>query len=198
MNDQTPPDGSGLDLPDNISPEILAAVEIKAASLDESDYFQILEVPTDADQHQIKDAYRALARDFHPDCFRNFPVPEFQAQANKLFKRINEAYFVLRDDAKRAQYVAGITGPQREKKLRWSDESEAQKQAAKRRNTLERMGTTSQGRDCYQLALRAIEGKRWAEAARQIKMAILYEPQNEYFKEKLSEVEAAAKNGGNG
>ena len=61
MNDQTPPDGSGLDLPDNISPEILAAVEIKAASLDESDYFQILEVPTDADQHQIKDAYRALA-----------------------------------------------------------------------------------------------------------------------------------------
>ena len=198
MNEHNTPDGSGIDLPDNISPEILAAVEIKSASLDESDYFQILEVPADADQHRIKDAYRAMARDFHPDCFRNFPDPDFQMHANRLFKRINEAYFVLRDDAKRAQYLADITGPLRARKLRWSEESEAQKQAAKRRNTLERMGTTPRGRECYQLALREIEAGRWAEAARQIKMAILYEPKNELFREKLREVEAAAKNGGNG
>lgn len=183
----------GMSLPPGISPEILAAVEIKAASLDESDYFQILEVPMDADQRQIKDAYRALARCFHPDCFRNFPVPEFQASAGKLFKRINEAFFVLRDDAKRAQYVADITGPERERKLRYSEQSEAQKMAMKRKTLLEQDGQTPQGRECFRVAMKEIEAERWANAQRQLKMALMYEPQNELFKMRLMEVEDAIK-----
>lgn len=187
-----------FELPGGISPEILAAVEIKSASLDESDYFQILEVPMEADQRQIKDAYRALAKCFHPDSFRNFPVPEFQSAANKLFKRINEAFFVLRDDAKRSQYLIDIMGPNRADKLRYTEQSESQQKAMKRRSLLEQDGQTPHGRECYRMAMKEIEGHRWSNALRQLKMALMYEPQNEVFKERLVEVESAIQKGTQG
>ena len=176
-----------------ISPEILAAVEIKAASLDESDYFQVLEVTADADQRQIRDAYHRFSRDLHPDRFRHFPDGDLRERAGRLFKRITEAYYVLRDDARRAQYSADVSGPARAQKLRYSDESESQKQATRRRAILEQTGSTPRGRECYQLALREQAAGRWPSAIRQLKMALMYEPQNELFREKLQEAEEAVK-----
>jgi DnaJ-class molecular chaperone len=62
------------------------------------DYYQVLEVNQTASPRQIKDAYRKLAFKFHPD--RNSANP---AAAEKM-KRINEAYAVLSDPAKRREY----------------------------------------------------------------------------------------------
>jgi hypothetical protein len=61
------------------------------------DYYAILGIPRDATQEQIKEAYRRLVKIYHPD--RN-PFPE----AEEMFKLINEAYHVLSDPAKRAEY----------------------------------------------------------------------------------------------
>jgi molecular chaperone DnaJ len=61
------------------------------------DYYEVLGVPREASQDQIKDAYRKLAMQFHPD--RN-KSPE----AEEKFKEISEAYAVLSDDDKRQQY----------------------------------------------------------------------------------------------
>jgi molecular chaperone DnaJ len=61
------------------------------------DYYEVLEVPKDASKDQIKAAYRKLALQYHPD--RN-KAPG----AEERFKEISEAYAVLSDDAKRAQY----------------------------------------------------------------------------------------------
>jgi uncharacterized membrane protein len=61
------------------------------------DYYAILGVPRDATQEQIKEAYRRLVKIYHPD--RN-PFPE----AEEMFKLINEAYHVLSDPAKKAEY----------------------------------------------------------------------------------------------
>ena len=170
-------------------------MEIKSASLDDLDYFQLLEVTPDANQRQIRDAYHRFSRAIHPDRFRRFPDENLRARAGKLFRRITEAYYVLRDDARRAQYSADIAGAQRASKLRYSDESESQKQAAKRRAVLEQTGSTPRGRECYQLAQRELAAGNRANAIRQLKMALMFEPQNERFKEALSEVEAAAKGG---
>ncbi len=178
-----------------IPTEILASVEIKSASLDDLDYFQLLEVTPDANQRQIRDAYHRFSRAIHPDRFRRFPDENLRARAGKLFRRITEAYYVLRDDARRAQYSADIAGAQRASKLRYSDESESQKQAAKRRAVLEQTGSTPRGRECFQLAQRELAAGNRANAIRQLKMALMFEPQNERFKEALSEVEAAAKGG---
>jgi molecular chaperone DnaJ len=61
------------------------------------DYYEVLGVQRSASKDEIKDAYRKLAMQFHPD--RNKDVG-----AEEKFKEISEAYAVLSDDQKRQQY----------------------------------------------------------------------------------------------
>src|SRR3972149_11263353 len=62
------------------------------------DYYQILGVGKNAGQKDIKNTYRKLAREYHPDA-----KPGDKA-AEERFKEISEAYEVLSDSAKRAEY----------------------------------------------------------------------------------------------
>jgi molecular chaperone DnaJ len=61
------------------------------------DYYEVLCISKDASKSEIKDAYRKLAMQYHPD--RNKA-----ADAEEKFKEISEAYAVLSDDQKRQQY----------------------------------------------------------------------------------------------
>lgn len=61
------------------------------------DYYETLGVPRDASQDDIRAAYRRLARQNHPDVNK---APE----AEDRFKEVSEAYEVLRDKEKRAEY----------------------------------------------------------------------------------------------
>src|SRR5579859_1170963 len=62
------------------------------------DYYQILGVPRNASQKDIKSAFRKLARQVHPD------VKPGDKQAEERFKEINEANEVLSDPEKRKKY----------------------------------------------------------------------------------------------
>ena len=62
------------------------------------DYYEVLGVPRDATEAEMKKAYRKLAMQYHPD--RNPGDPE----AESRFKEANEAYAVLSDVEKRARY----------------------------------------------------------------------------------------------
>lgn len=62
-----------------------------------SDYYAVLNISPQAGPTEIKAAYRGLARNCHPDVC-------FEPNAEERFKRINEAYAVLRDPATRAKY----------------------------------------------------------------------------------------------
>jgi curved DNA-binding protein len=62
------------------------------------DYYKILGVEKDANEKEIKKAFRRLARQHHPD------VNPGDAQAEERFKEINEAYEVLSDPEKRRKY----------------------------------------------------------------------------------------------
>ncbi len=62
------------------------------------DYYELLGVPRDASEADLKKAFRQLALKYHPD--RN---PE-DKEAEEKFKEINEAYSCLSDTEKRANY----------------------------------------------------------------------------------------------
>ena len=70
------------------------------------DYYDALGLKPDADADQIKSAYRALARTWHPDVHKE----EGKQEAEERFKKISEAYEVLSDKDKRAKYDAIRTG----------------------------------------------------------------------------------------
>jgi len=69
------------------------------------DYYQILGVPDNASQEDIKRAFRKLAFQHHPDT-----NPGNEKQAEKKFKEINEAYGVLGNKDKRQHYAFARKG----------------------------------------------------------------------------------------
>ena len=61
------------------------------------DYYEVLGIPKNADEGEIKKAFRNLARQYHPDVNKTDGAIE-------RFKEINEAYQILSDQQKRQAY----------------------------------------------------------------------------------------------
>ena len=66
--------------------------------MSKEDYYETLGVNKSSSDDEIKQAYRKKAMKYHPD--RN----KDDKEAEKKFKKINEAYYVLKDKEKKSQY----------------------------------------------------------------------------------------------
>jgi len=160
-------------------------VEALAGALDALDYFAVLKITAGAIPAEIRAAYHRESRVYHPDRYAAVDDDAFRGHVARIYRRINEAYTVLRDDARRRKYSADVAGPDRSRKLRFSEEDEAELKDAAKRRTVEQMGQTPNGRRFFSAALADVRAGRWEAAERNLRMALTYEPGNERFKEQL-------------
>jgi DnaJ-class molecular chaperone len=170
--------------------QFLIEVETFAAVLDQLDYFGVLKVPQSATPPEIKAAYYRESRAFHPDRFAAVGDANLRDMIGRIYRRVNEAWTVLRDDKKRLKYLADVTGPDRATKLRFTEADEAQVKAEAKAKVEEQFGQTPNGRKFFQAALGEIQAKRWDKAEVALKSAMMYEPANAKFKEQLALVQA--------
>ncbi len=63
-----------------------------------ADYYNVLGISRDADEDEVRKAYRRLARKHHPD------LNPGDKAAEEHFKKVQEAYEVLSDPKKRQMY----------------------------------------------------------------------------------------------
>jgi len=156
--------------------EIIALAEI----VDDLDYFQILHLPRSASIGEVRKAFHFSSRAFHPDANRHLPS-EPRCAIEKIARRVTEAYSVLRDPRRNRAYLQRLeAGKGKRMQL-----AEAQAEAG--RQAVEEKGRTPQGRQYYSLAEADTRRRDFAAAARNLQMALTFEPDNELFKAQLKE-----------
>jgi len=77
-------------------------------------FYDVLGVDADANDEQIKDAFHALAKAFHPD------LNEGDVNAERRFREVREAYSMLWDPRTRAAYDLGLVHQRRSARRRVS------------------------------------------------------------------------------
>jgi curved DNA-binding protein CbpA len=93
--------------PPDLAPELAERwreIVARAASVDRSDYFMMLDVTREATREVIESAFFTLAKRWHPDRLPGALAPVRRACA-RVFARMSEARAVLVDDKKRARYL---------------------------------------------------------------------------------------------
>ena len=176
---------------DYADPEHWPSLKQLASTIHELDYFQVLNLSPTASGPHIRASYYGLARALHPDKFFHIPDAETKIAIHTIYKRIVESYMVLKDERKRLKYIANIGGADREKKLRFDEQAEAEQREEAKSAT--KIAKTQQGEKLYQAALLDIAREQWDKAYRNIQTALMFEAQNSDFKSLLSEIEGRRK-----
>jgi DnaJ-class molecular chaperone len=170
-------------------------IQALARILDEFDYYALLGVPRGANGSVVREAYYAQSRRFHPDVNRHLDDATRRA-AERISKRVTEAYSILRDARRRKLYDERLHGTTGEKQAGAAPPAairmplvEAQAEAG-RRGTAEQLGQTPNGRRYFALATGDLARGDRAAAQRNLQMAVTFEPGNPHFQAKLAELKA--------
>jgi DnaJ-class molecular chaperone len=160
----------------------LAPTEIKALAriIGEIDYYQLLHLRRDAAAGEVKKAYHATSRAFHPDANRHLE-PDLREAVRVVAMRISEAYSVLRNPRRRKAYDQRLDAGEGLRMQLAEAAAVAHKQEHEQRS-----GRTPQGRQYHQLAAKDRKREDWSAAMRNLQTALTFEPDNEGFKEELA------------
>lgn len=159
----------------------IAELRALASIVEDLDYYQLLEVEPGATAVDVRTAYHALARRFHPDRLRQ-EGPDAVCEAERVAKRVSEAYAVLRDPRRRKVYDQQRASGERRLRL---VEGGAQ---ADRQASDERQGRTPNGRRYITLANQDLARDDLKSARQNLQMALTFEPDNAWVKETLADL----------
>lgn len=163
-------------------PENAADIKALARMLDRVDYYRLLKVEPRAPLPQIRKAYHQARRRFDPDSFLQ-AEGEIRSAVDQIARRITEGYLVLRDARRRSAYDSALAGGT----VRYTSELEE----ASAEND-EARGTTPNGQRFSGMAEDEARRGNLPAAIQHMKMALTWEPANESFKRRLSDLESRA------
>jgi curved DNA-binding protein CbpA len=157
-----------------------------AESLEELSYYDVLRVAEDASPKEIQKAFHDLSLNCHPDRFVDEPVEVGEA-ASSVFKRLVEAYNILRRPALRARYDADLRksasagAPQ---STHFDEHAVAEKQTFEQR-TLYMIARNAKAKQFAAKADRFLSNGQLEEARIQLISAYQHDPGNDELKERL-------------
>ncbi len=159
--------------------------------LDRWNYYEILRVPKNAPIEQIKKSYYKLSKKFHPDKYYSSNDRSRKDKAKVIYKRLVEAYMVLRNPYKRREYDQELISSRGEEGVRLRDAAEVvQRKEGKKATIFNR-----QAKRFYELAMTALREKNIHSAKMNLRLALNADPENEFLQDKLEEIEEMEKSG---
>ncbi len=163
-------------------------IEALARIIDDLDYYQLLRLKPDANPRDVKNAYYASSRAFHPDLYRNL-APSLRDAIGVIARRISEAYSVLRDPRRRPAY---------DKQLEGGGNGRIQlasREAPKSPRPDEVSAQSPQGRQYLGLANADLQRKDYVAAVRNLQTAFTFESGNAALKSLLDETRQKLRSG---
>jgi curved DNA-binding protein CbpA len=161
-----------------------------AAVIDKVDYLTLLRIPKSArgpSDDDVRRAYRAFARAFHPDHYRTAP-PEIRAAAARIFSAGAEANEVLSDPLVRVRYLRSVAAGEPRPRLEELQRATREDQRNAGRPAAQ-LALTAEGRSAGERADRMIQLGELAYAKSALEEAVRWEPQNAALAAKLAAVE---------
>ena len=195
----------GLDISVELQREILQA----EASLDRT-YHELLGVTRSSDAKEIKRAYFALSKKFHPDRYYRQRIGSFKTSLENVFKKLAEAYELLSDPTTRAEIERSLAQAPPPKAAQAAPKPTPTDTAApkgyprklSKRETLERLRNRFRlpesvmaerrlkARNFYESARIAMSQCSWLEAAASTRLAIAFDPWEAEYKRGFAEIQS--------
>jgi curved DNA-binding protein CbpA len=146
--------------------EVRSLVMGKLRDLDRGvDHFALLGLPVDAHDHDVHEAYFQLAKRLHPDRLRAVGAMDLEADAQRLFARINEAFATLSNPRKLAEY--------RQLLQQGGEEMVRQRQA----DAEQLAARIFEAEEHFRQGEMALRRNAWASAAEQFQLALTLNPE---------------------
>ncbi len=179
----------GVEIAEEDKKKILSTYE----NLDNLNYYKILGIKKSSDRREIKRAYFALSREFHPDRYFRKSIGRFKAILEAIFKKVSEAYEVLYDSKSREEYDKSIVS---EEKI-----AEARKESEKQVRTGRPMDKAlkpiverlAKAKGFFKAGKKDFLDKNYKSASVNFRLAIAYDPYNEQYKENFAEAQRIVK-----
>ena len=168
-------------------PDVLTKPEILslAGMLASLDYYQVLKVDRKAPLPEIKKAFFRESQALHPDRYYSSQDQELKDAVMTVYKRVAEAYAVLRDPDLRPKYDQQLTGPDAAKRLT----REVGGGAAAGAVPADPKAKNPQAQKYLQLGLMAFRKGDFAGAEMNLQFALKFEPGNDGIAKKLKEAQ---------
>jgi curved DNA-binding protein CbpA len=153
-----------------------------AESLETMNYYDVLRVPFDATPKAVQQAFHELSLRCHPDRFVE-EEPEVGAAAAVVFKRLVEAYNVLRRPQLRARYDAELA-KQSQGAIKFDEHAAPEKKTFEQR-TLHMIARNPRAKQFAAKADAFLSNGKLEEARIQLITAYQHDPGNQELKERL-------------